>query len=503
MSSSANPPNVPSNPTSPPTPAELRSQAVAKLKRAASLPRNQDGRRPSQNANGQEERAQGEAGTPAHTVLPSPYGAEEMLSPSPIAATFDHASLYASAVDPQRSASGSSSYHIPTPPQMSYNPSIGSPYTPSSGATDWAAMQLAQSYLSPPTSAPMPGRNTPSPLPTLGELRTLQRSNSAAARAHAMSKLTGSSVDEQGSSSRPQLQRADSLGTSRFVGMALARRQPAMPVEAPVERPVSRPRLERSFTVSGSNMGEERRSAVGRRMVERLATRKGSREKEEDEVRKLWEEKRVREAQDDVRHQDEGLEDKPVLGLQGARGRQDESLMPSLPRVEKSSPIEPPPVTEYPYGGGDLLAAPERSMSRGTMRSTQEPFEYESHLRRSLSSRTARDGVTTRATLTSGLAADAVEEVHPAPSPPSSKYATPTRPIHRETSTEITSHEEQTPGSVMSRDALGSMMFVMGRESANPVQRREGSWPMEVEDNSGSDWGTPAKDLHRERTLSN
>ena len=202
----------------------------------------------------------------------------------------------------QRSASSSSSYHIPLSPNMTYANGTPQYSNPSSqtGTPDWTAMHHAQSYL--PSLTPvnaLSGRSTPSPLPSLGELRTLQRSNSAAARAHAMSRLTGgrnTPSDEEAliQSARPNLQRADSLGMPRMLGMPVVHRQEVPPHASSSDLDV-RPRLQRSFTVSSSNMGEERRSAVGRRMVERLGERKAARDKEEDEVRRLWEARRAQE----------------------------------------------------------------------------------------------------------------------------------------------------------------------------------------------------------------
>jgi hypothetical protein len=132
-----------SRPTSPPSAAEVRSQAVAKLKRAASLPRTPAGRRPStrQAVNDDAQGAQDTA--PLTTDLnqpgPSTYqhsqagqDTQEMLSPSPINSSFDHNAIYAhaQALQMQRSASASSSFHMPTPPHLGM--SQGAPYFPAS-----------------------------------------------------------------------------------------------------------------------------------------------------------------------------------------------------------------------------------------------------------------------------------------------------------------------------------------------------------------------------------
>ena len=138
------------------------------------------------------------------------------------------------------------------------------------------------------------------------------------------------------------------------------------------------------------------------------------------------------------------------------------------------------------------------------MRSAEEAFEYEAHLRRSLSSRTARGANGT------------VEPARRTPTPqileqPTSinlapyelgEVLTPPRPAfimtsrhtpHSSTSTEGTVRGETSPAST--RDGLGSMMFVMG---GGGKQAQEAKFPLEVEENSGSEWETPAKGLHRE-----
>ncbi|KAL1412940.1 hypothetical protein Q8F55_000689 [Vanrija albida] len=405
--------------------AEIRSQAIAKLKRAASLPRTPDGRRQAEHKNGSAVAAPTVAvladvpvgaddSTPSPTRLLNDYGDEELLSPSP-------GSAFPVDVSMQRSVSASSSYHIPTPP-YAYGSATASPFytaqpSPVAPGTDWAAYQLAQSYLpsispaAPPSSFPAhlatptgAGRNTPSPLPSLGDLRNLSRSNSAAARAKAMDKLTGGkssvtptrstnvgtplSSEEDVTLGEPgparSLFRSGTIGVPRMFG--LPNDQPATVDDAVVPSApipdtafdVPRPRLQRSFTVSSSNMGEERRSAVGRRMVERLAERRQARQKEEAEVRNLWVERR----------RTRGLSTKIVDNTydwdsNGSPG-------PELATPPPELPAAPTPPRQL---GRELLAVPDRTPSRSTERSDGEAFEYESHLRRSLSSRTARDNV--------------------------------------------------------------------------------------------------------------
>lgn len=322
----------------------------------------------------------------------------------------------------QRSNSDSSSFHMPTP----YSSANASPFftaqaSPASNpGNDWAAYQLAQSYLPsispvPPASATAPpssfpanltpgagsgaGRNTPSPLPSLGELRNLSRSNSAAARQNAMNKLIGgaatptkarnagamlSSSEEDVTLSLPgsarALHRSGTIGVPRMFGM---------PAETVVDDTtitpipdtaldVPRPRLQRSFTVSSSNMGEERRSAVGRRMVERLGARRAARQQEEHQVRQLWEERRR------TRGSQKGIDISTPDGT------------PPRPAVAPATaPAKPPPTAFAAAVGGGSFAAllahagADRTPSRSTQHS-DNVFEYEAHLKRSMSTRTAR-----------------------------------------------------------------------------------------------------------------
>ena len=546
-----------SRPDSPPSSAQVRSQAIAKLKRAASLPRTPAGRRQAPQGMDSESHPPpaGPVGQMVHDDQTDPYSTvpdlmlhqkqspmpadhQEVLSPSPVAQSFDHANMYntpmSATIQMQRSASASSSFHIPTTPHLAYGQNLGTPYlnsSSSSGTPDWAAMQLAHSYL--PSLSPAvanhqgQGRNTPSPLPTLGELRTLQRSNSAVARAHAMSKLTGgrdTPSDEDhtlhDSMGQAGLHRADSLGAPRLLGMTSARAreapEPAQEVGATLE---PRPRLQRSFTVSSSNMGEERRSAVGRRMVERLAERNAARQNEEEEVRRLWEERRAAaETQDGAHGQNEQREEESRDTGITDDVDEESDILPSVPILQRTTPSHPPPPHAEHTTSDDMLSAPDRPTSRGTMRSAEEAFEYEAHLRRSLSSRTARGAV--GAIVESVPKVEAIEpaplepeEIHDTPStypdfeplqPPISPFSTPVRhtPDHS-TSTNSTVQGSQSPRreSIMSRDALGSMMFVMGRgsatEPAGGARHGDGNWPDDIEENGASDWGTPARELNR------
>lgn len=434
MSSSPTPFAVSPSPS-----AEIRSQAIAKLKRAASLPRNPDGRRalqlqtpprpspahavqpglgPDDSFNGSST-GHSVAATPTSIRFEDYSESEELLDQ---ADPFD-AYAYGNGTMMQRSASDSSGFI----PQVTYSttstPFYSAQPSPVSGpGPDWAAYQLAQSYL--PSISPIPtstppsafpgnltasgaGRNTPSPLPTLGELRNLSRSNSAAARANAMNKLTGGTYTPTPSRSlasstpvsseedvtlglpgaRPSLHRAGTIGIPRMFGLAVDE-----PVDDDVVTPpsaeapipdtafdVPRPRLQRSFTVSSSNMGEERRSAVGRRMVERLAERRAARQKEEQEVRVLWEERR---------------RTKQLSMMSGSRdsGASTNTNATEQQRTPLYSPQAVTANSISPLASIALLGrgpAPTAA-DRNSEPSEEGAFEFESHLNRSVSTRTAR-----------------------------------------------------------------------------------------------------------------
>jgi hypothetical protein len=466
-----------------PTPAELRSQAVAKLKRAASLPRTPAGRRPpAQNEPTLEDSRHLTASqTPSSyisrtvPISPTNYEGQEVLSPSPPA--YDHSSLYP--VMMQRSISASSSFQAGS--SVSYSPAYYS--ASSSPVPDWGAVQLAQSSfpslspLPPPSSFPTGfahGRNTPSPLPSLGELRTLQRSNSAMARAHAMSKLTGgrNTPNEEGSVPLSNLTRSDSLGLHTILAAPTA--VDTSHEESNTVLAASRPRLQRSFTVSSSNMNEERRSAVGRKMVARLGARRPVELDAGEEVRQIWQEKRAAASQATSHYSEQEL---------------------ALPVVQQNIPkaVEAVEMSQHQ----DALMVPERPISRSTMRSGEEAFEYESHLRRSLSSRTARGaGGTIPETTSVTTTQPEVEELQAQPQSPyfqlgpnlavrEAPFATPTR---RQQDVTSTFHQSPSSESTMSKDGLGSMMFVMGGEGTDA--RKEGHWPVEVDHGS---WGTPLR----------
>lgn len=543
-------------PASPQTKAQVRSEAIAKLKRAASLPRNADGRRPIQrHAGARTDDSSGDAeGSPGILPIsveisslsrpdapPRPTNDEqEMLSPSPVQITFDHASIHPSVdhMHMQRSASAS----------PSHNMTCNDYPSPTNGAnSERHAMQLAQPYLpslaprcinSLQQQVPLAGRDTPSPLPTLGELRTLQRSNSQAARAQAMSKLTGgkgATMNDDVSLHLPlrSLQRAGTLGanTNRTLRTPSRRRAEfSKPVAQDGHQATAfdepRPRLQRSFTVSSSNMGEERRSAVGRRMVERLAERRAARQKEEEEVRRLWEERKA--ATDPI-----GKGQAHDIGRPGTDEQEQFQVTSSVSKTYDDGGVQ---IQAPTVASSNLLSAPERPVSGVTMQSAQ--FEYEDHLRRSLSSRTARGAVgvisepvppMTVPSVQSEATEEDTEQLntptlpqnpmnhHPksqasgasvpdldAPLlPPHPPFITPTRHIAHDSTSTIQGSSNSpggssTPGGSSILSGLDSMMFVTGGTGGHYAQltsQGEVNWPVEAAE--GSDWGTPGKEMHR------
>lgn len=230
-------------------PASVRSLAVAKLRRAASLPRQKDGRRPASPAVAR-------AAAPPEASPPVPLGAP---------------------------ASTSSVY------QGEAQDDDGDDYPPR-GRIDWSADYAADDgveTLPSPSDAPAPfpsparpmllqrsasvSTQYPSdhlakfhPLPTLQAIQSrhlLQRSNSAAARTEAMARLTGEPVPRKAPSPPLPAPAAPAAAASDLT-LSTSNLPPAPP----------RPRLGRSFTISTGASGE-RRSVVGRRMMARLGNR--------------------------------------------------------------------------------------------------------------------------------------------------------------------------------------------------------------------------------------
>lgn len=503
-------------PSATPTASEVRSQAVAKLKRAASLPRQKSGRRPSQSqadditAAVDPASSSSAARTPEGARHVGPEGREEVLSPSPVAPAFPPDVSAGPSSTPLRRSNSSGSSTFPSPgPSTSYQSSaqsvllapVSQPYPPSAFHAPGTPSQTQGA-----------GRNTPSPLPTLADLGNLQRSNSTAARNKALSKLTGGGGAKGGADegemllaaafNKGGLQRAGTLGhassdrTQDTFGPTIA--EP----NATIAFTDRRPPLQRSFTVSSTNMGEERRSAVGRRMMERLAH------------------KRLQ-AQGQVVEVDESVN-------RGIDAKPEESHPPyadnSNGHVRAAHHIQPSNGLLAPLAYDDK----DRPISGATM-APSEAFEFDAHLRRSLSARTARTA--TRELGQSPSAVPPTEEEddddEAGPDDPtldSRHFAaltqrdqaqpyddvfdlTPPRPAFYTSSRDVasgsTSYENagrtmSSPSgdSLASRDPFGSMQFVMGGPTTRGARPGQDSWPVEV--GEGSDYGTPMKHANGE-----
>jgi hypothetical protein len=352
-------------------PASVRSQAVAKLRRAASLPRNKNGRRPATPAEDvpaspslegpppstsafaqlaqqqQQQQQQGQTSEPqqhqegdreghdttgvggelggegeeensmdwasrsgekeslgpipsfeddakVEDTVPSPPPAQPSPSlplPAALSSSFSFASQPSSPSKAHfRSASASS-------PSTSFFPSVPSRHTPSASMS--SNINANSSDASDPIPYAPPAQQQRFALPSLQSIQTrhlLQRSNSEAARMLAMSKLTGIPVQSPSSSvtsSQPLVvipaSPARDLASVSQVGSVSANaiqelsseklgkngeEQPSEEVKQELLHPeaaAARPRMGRSQTISGG--GEERRSAVGRRMMLRLGSR--------------------------------------------------------------------------------------------------------------------------------------------------------------------------------------------------------------------------------------
>lgn len=227
-------------------PASVRSLAVAKLRRAASLPRQKDGRRPA---------------SPAVVTLetPSPAQHEARSSSAATASTSrdhlpDEIGSFRGRIDWSADYDETQSGHgRQLPPAATMFPSLGRP------------VQRLQRSAS--VSAQHPADGRVNPLPTLQAIQSrhlLQRSNS---RTEAMARLTG----ERLSRSKPPspTPEADAFAPVASAIAADFASPPPLPDLPPA---LPRPRLGRSFTISTGASGE-RRSVVGRRMMARLGNR--------------------------------------------------------------------------------------------------------------------------------------------------------------------------------------------------------------------------------------
>ena len=262
---------------------------------------------------------------------------------------------------------------------------------------------------------------------------------------------------------------------------------------------------------------------MGRRMVARLGERRAARQQEEQEVRQLWEQRRARMSgrpasdDEDDNVASEGEKEQGVVEDAISEMEEDPYTPPDEATPQQTSMgihwavdeakhparLETPPSTS----ADEMLGVPDRPISHGTMRSMrsgEEAFEYDTHLRRSMSGRTARTAVSTEvdsATASRHMDSDPQEEEYgdldslPLPRP---AFATPIRHAPSEsTATEGTMSGSQSSTN-STRDPL-SMMFIMGSSAPVPgMDKAVRNFPSEVGDTSGSDWGTPARELDRE-----
>ncbi len=427
-----------------PSHSEIRSQAIAKLKRAASLPRRQpvggDGIQPRSGTQSPS-RSSPMGDNPERNVVAHPsYGEyQETLTPERAThnfATGQHASpytphdltAYTAALQPQSSASSAL--------QLQSSTSSAHP-TPSPSPTPSVVLGI--------------GRSTPSPLPSLGELRQLHRANSAAGRLVAMKKLMG-----QDPPSPTAIQSAGSIGST---GMLETRSTPGRPLDfgmgspsrrregpprtaddsdpsarllqADENRVNARPRLERSYTV-GNGGGEERRSVIGRRMMQRLGNRVAV-ERLADGVLSTetgslgWKAMEVRpnlESQPPEAHHAFAASevvlapaisnDEPTTPLDSQRFysiiQDDSPTDPSLSRARNEDRAQ--------TSKNETLAAPldymhitGRAASRTSAVSGDDAFEYEVHLRRSLSEKERKGKMLIQTTPEKEKAGRLVEEL--------------------------------------------------------------------------------------------
>lgn len=261
-------------------------------------------------------------------------------------------------------------------------------------------------------------------------------------------------------------------------------------------------------------------------MVERLAERRAARQKEEEEVRRLWEERKA--ATDPI-----GKGQAHDIGRPGTDEQEQFQVTSSVSKTYDDGGVQ---IQAPTVASSNLLSAPERPVSGVTMQSAQ--FEYEDHLRRSLSSRTARGAVgvisepvppMTVPSVQSEATEEDTEQLntptlpqnpmnhHPksqasgasvpdldAPLlPPHPPFITPTRHIAHDSTSTIQGSSNSpggssTPGGSSILSGLDSMMFVTGGTGGHYAQltsQGEVNWPVEAAE--GSDWGTPGKEMHR------
>lgn len=249
-----------------------------------------------------------------------------------------------------------------------------------------------------------------------------------------------------------------------------------------------RPRLQRSFTVSSSNMGVERRSAVGRRMVARLAERAADKqaevEEQEAEVRRLWEERtgRVEPEGPEGGEQLDGFD--ASQDHADAGNGEEEELDPCQPIVVIRDPEESfhGESVEQQY---DSLMPPrdDRPGSRNTQMSDTDVFEYAQHLSRSQSTRTARNMPITP----EKERGEVQEGVDPEETLIQSEAGAPVEPDM---------FEQTRPAESVHGAGLSSISFTVDDPTSGDERHVSNGVPMSVGDQSG-DWGTPGKDARK------
>ena len=261
----------------PADPASVRSLAIAKLKRAASLPRMKNGRRPHP-----DQQPEGASGSPFEggSAVTRPGqertdwfdGGRNSIGPPPV---FDDDPVHHSHRQPSQTAGHS----------LSHSYGGGTAET-----TAWAEAEQVPPSLARSASVSTQGNQQPPArfqLPSLQHIQSrhlLQRSNSAAARMMAMHKLTGTPnppLPIPSPEPTPFAQLAPPTITTlppspqkqqSGTGQDDHDEQRADEGELGIAPTDGRPRLRRSHTVGGGD-GVERRSVVGRRMMMRLGNR--------------------------------------------------------------------------------------------------------------------------------------------------------------------------------------------------------------------------------------
>ncbi|CDZ98841.1 Pattern-formation protein/guanine nucleotide exchange factor [Phaffia rhodozyma] len=283
--------------------ATVRSSAVAKLRRAASIPRNKDGRRTEIPKVSFPPTESGEPLPPPPAVIvveASPNiktreSTEDLeqghLSEESKRSKWadDQANFHSFELESSVGAEAELGKEILTEDQLNRSPPSTMSSLPTSShnvqeETQVERQQVEDGYR--PSRLPTLMQRSASSssqnsshypqrfpaLPSLSDIQSrhlLQRSNSASARQDALSRLTGVPPPPSTSPAPPVNSVEQSLhsfhlsGISQSEGDSMTNNIPSL----------TRPRLGRSFTIGGSHPGGERRSVVGRRMMARLGSR--------------------------------------------------------------------------------------------------------------------------------------------------------------------------------------------------------------------------------------